>query len=397
MTLRSTDAAVSDASSSGPVRVRLDPAASAMVWMGPGRPHEATAFLSVELQPGEALVEVELATVCGSDVHTTAGDRSAPTPLVLGHEQLGRVAALAGDVVTADGTPLAVGDRVLWSIAASCDSCDRCARGLPQKCRSLRKYGHERLTEEWSLSGGFATHVHVRRGTPIVRVSDAVPAAALAPVSCGTATAWAALDAASRVVPLDGARVLITGAGLIGLTASAIATDRGAHVVVADPDRARRALARSFGAVSTLDPTARNAERHRTEAGGEDGFDVVLEASGARAAVTTAIESAAVGGAVVLVGSVFPTEPIGVDPESLVRRLLTIRGVHNYTGRHLREAAEYMERRVDAYPFASLVGTILPLDRLDEAIVTAHGDRHVRVGVTPRPAGRTDPALTRSH
>jgi D-arabinose 1-dehydrogenase-like Zn-dependent alcohol dehydrogenase len=180
--------------------IRLHPPATAMLWRAPGSPHEPVTVTDVTLGPFEVLVEVELATICGSDVHTSTGHRSAPAPLVLGHEQLGHVVALGPEVPLAvDGAQLAIGDRVLWSIAATCGSCDRCAAGLDQKCRALRKYGHEQFTQRWALSGGFASHAHLVAGTAIVRLPPEVPAEVLAPVSCGTATAWAALAAAERM------------------------------------------------------------------------------------------------------------------------------------------------------------------------------------------------------
>ncbi|WP_411721106.1 zinc-binding dehydrogenase [Mycetocola sp.] len=369
------------------LRIPLSPSASAMVWLAPDRPHEKAAFVSVTLEPLEVLVEIELATICGSDVHTARGARSAPAPLVLGHEQLGRVVALgSGTPATVDGTPLVIGDRVVWSIAASCGECDRCLSGLAQKCRSLRKYGHEKVTTAWALSGGFATHMHLLAGTPIVRVPETIPAEVLAPVTCGTATARAALEAASRLTRLDGAAVLISGAGLIGLTATAMAVDRGARVVVADPDPGRRALARRFGATASYDPAADPAGIGSllADSGIPDGFDVVVEASGARAAVVGAFTSAAVGGVIILVGSVFPTEPVPIDPEQIVRRLLTVRGVHNYTADHLTAAVDYIAQRWTSWPFGELVGETVSLDQLDDGIRRSGGGGAVRVAVDPR-------------
>ncbi|GAB3605347.1 alcohol dehydrogenase catalytic domain-containing protein [Conyzicola nivalis] len=370
-----------------PRRIPLEPAASAMVWVAPDRPHELAAFVGVELGGSELLVEVELATICGSDVHTAHGDRTAPAPLILGHEQVGRVIALgSGEPCAVDGSPIAVGDRVVWSIAASCGACDRCESGLTQKCRALRKYGHERIGNRWALSGGFATHTHLLAGTPIVRVPDSVPAEVLAPVSCGTATAWAALDAVARTVTLPGATVLVSGAGLIGLTATALATDRGARVVVADPDPARRSLALRFGAVASYDPAASEHDIAQSleAAGAGGGFDAVVEASGSSAAVLGAFASATVGGAIVLVGSVSPTEPVPVDPERIVRHLLTVTGVHNYTAEHLRAAAEFMVQQWRSRPFRELVGATVALRDLDAGIGMAGSGGPVRVAVDPR-------------
>jgi putative phosphonate catabolism associated alcohol dehydrogenase len=383
------------------VELRLDPAPTAMVWTEPGRPHDAVAVPSVRLAPGDLLVEVELATICGSDVHTTRGDRGAPTPLVLGHEQVGRVVAVGEGAVAVDGTPVVVGQRVVWSLTVSCGVCATCGRGLPQKCERVRKYGHERLETGWELSGGFATHVHVRAGTAVVPVADDLDAALLAPVSCGTATAVAALDAASAIVPLGGGVdvgagagagavapvvVLVLGAGLIGLTVAALATDAGARVVVVDPDPARRALAARFGAVATADPgavpdAAESVDRALEVAGGAP--LVAVEASGAPSAVASALTRLGVGGVAVLVGSVFPAPAVALDAESVVRRLVTIRGVHNYAPRHLVEAARFVEGRHGAWPLAELVGDEVALADLDAGIERAASAGAVRVGVRP--------------
>ncbi|MDY0946561.1 alcohol dehydrogenase catalytic domain-containing protein [Frigoribacterium sp. CFBP9039] len=424
----------SAARAAGPVELRLDPAPTAMVWTQPGRPHDAVAVPSVRLAPGDLLVEVELATICGSDVHTTRGDRAAPVPLVLGHEQVGRIVAVGQGAVAVDGTPLAPGRRVVWSLTASCGRCATCARGLPQKCERVRKYGHERLETGWELSGGFATHVHVRAGTSVVPVSDDLDARLLAPVSCGTATAVAALDAASAIVPLDGrvagasgaagaagatgstgsassagaagstgsassdgaagqaaapaapVVVLVLGAGLIGLTVAALATDAGARVVVVDPDPGRRALAVRFGAVATGDPGVAadadgSVDRALEAAGGAP--LVAVEASGSPHAVASALTRLGVGGVAVLVGSVSPAPAVPVDAESVVRRLVTVRGVHNYAPRHLVEAARFVERRHLAWPLADLVGDEVALADLDTGLGRAASAGAVRVAVRP--------------
>lgn len=367
--------------------VELWPPATAMLWHAPNRPHEPARVAGVDLHPLEVLVEIELATICGSDVHTSLGHRSAPAPLVLGHEQLGRVVAVGGgSPATVDGSLLAVGDRVLWSVSAGCGGCDRCAAGLTQKCRTVQKYGHEGFDGRWALSGGFATHMHLRAGTAILRVPDTVPATVLAPVSCGTATASAALAAAERIRPSGAATALISGAGLIGLTITAMATDRGLRVVVADPDPARRRLAIRFGAASTYDPTTVPSDRDRAVdvVGAQDGFDVVVEASGSRAAVAGSVDAAAIGAVVVLVGSVFPTEPVAFDPERIVRRLITVTGVHNYTAADLSAATAYILRRWRAYPFTDLVGDTVALAALDDGIRRSGPGGPVRVAVDPR-------------
>lgn len=377
---------VATASATAPGLTRdvcLSPPAVAMAWVGPGRPHEAVAVPGVVLSDGDLLVTVELATVCGSDVHTVRGDRPAPVPLVLGHEYVGRVHAVHGEPRAVDGTRVREGDRIVWSIMAGCRACDRCLRGLPQKCRELRKYGHERIGARWELTGGFATHVHVRAGTAIVKVDDALSADVLAPAACGTATAWAALDRADAIVDVDGAVVLVYGAGLIGVTACAMAADRGATVIVVDPDESRRALARRFGAAAVLAPGGTETVAAAVRSVGAAEVDIVIEASGSRAAVAGALQNVGVGGVVVLVGSVFETAAVPLDPEDVVRRLITVRGVHNYTPRDLADAVAYLVRRGAAHPFAELTGAHYPLGEIDGALAAAARGDAVRVAVDP--------------
>lgn len=270
------------------------------------------------LGPGEALVQVELATLCGSDLHTLAGHRSTPLRSVLGHEAVGRVVAMdapsarpggpgAGSGTAASGIgvpgtvsacapPIAVGDRVTWTVAASCGQCDRCRGGLEQKCRSLLKYGHEAVTERWRLNGGLGTHVHLLAGTTLVRVAEELPVELVAPANCATATV---AGAARRAGLGPGDVVVVVGCGLLGLTAVAYARWLGAASVVAvDVDPARRASALEFGADRVCAPS------ELASAAAARGASVVLELSGHPSGVEQAVAVAEVGARVALIGSV---------------------------------------------------------------------------------------------
>lgn len=371
--------------------VLISPAPMAMVWEGPSARHAAIAVPGTMLCSGEALVQVELATICGSDVHTALGHRPSAAPLVLGHEQVGRVVAVGADTRRLDGTPLAIGERVVWSVSVTCGACDRCRTGLSQHCRVLQKYGHARMARGWELSGGFATHVHLRAGSAIVAVGESTPAAVLAPAACATATAVAALASAVSALHtapeatasrLSGEVVFVLGAGLIGLTTAALATDAGATVILADPVAERRALAGRFGAVQAIEPTPA-ALRAALARIGEDAPVVAIEASGAASAVELALNAPGVGGVIVLVGSVLPGSPVRMDPETIVRRQITVRGVHDYAPAHLATAIAFLREAHGRYPFGAMVGEVHPLEHLDEAIRRAATGESVRVGVRP--------------
>lgn len=361
----------------------LTPPAIAMTWHGQGRPHEAVRVSEVPLGDGDVLVEIELATVCGSDLHTIAGRRRASTPLVLGHEQVGRV--IEGTAIAVDGEAVIPGDRITWSVVTSCGECVRCRASLTQKCLHLRKFGHERSRRSWRLSGGFATHAHVPRGTAIVHVPKELPARVAAPASCATATVAAALDAAWRSSVLDDSTVLIAGGGMLGLTATAMATDAGARVILSDPDPRRRALALEFGALGVADPADAGSLPFALSALGprRSTVGLGLEFSGATPAVAQLIDIVDVGGTVVLAGSVFPGASVPVDPRRIVTGLVTVTGVHNYAPHHLLSAIEYLTDAWRRWPFESLVGEVYPLADLDDAIASAHAAGSARVGIRP--------------
>ena len=331
------------------------PAARVAVWRGGDR-FEIESVPLPRPGVGEVLVRVDLATVCGSDHHTVAGRRPAPCPSVLGHEGVG--------VVVATGTAVGVrpGQRVVWSVAVSCGHCDRCTAGRTAKCRSVRKLGHEPYASDWRLAGSYASHVLLPAGAALVLVPDEVADCVAAPAGCATATVMAAAEAAG---PMRGRRVLIGGAGMLGLTAAAFAVDAGAaEVIVFDRDRTRLELAARFGATATV--MVGGAPNDLDDLGELGEVDVALDFSGASSAVSGSLDALGVGGRLVLVGSVAPGPPVPVDPERVVRSWLTITGVHNYEPRHLQQAVDFLA--CNERPWSSLVEAPVPLDQLDRVL-----------------------------
>lgn len=350
----------------------------AAVFDGPGRPLRFEPFAPPALGPGEALVRVSLATICGSDLHTATGRRHGPTPCVLGHEAVGVVEAVGPGLTDAAGGPVAVGDRVVWGVAAACGRCFFCGVGLPQKCEKLRKYGHEAVREGGGPHGSLASHCHLLPGTAVVKVPAGLPDAVAAPAACATATVMAALRA---VGPLRSGRcVAVFGLGMLGLTACAAAADGGAAAVIAcDVDEARRTRARAFGATHICDP-AGVVELARSLTAGR-GVDVALELSGSPAAAAASLAVLRVGGAAAWVGAVFPSPPVPVDPEAVVRRCLTVVGVHNYAPPDLTAAVAFLARAHTRFPFAGLVERTFSLEEADAALRFADAGKPVRVGV----------------
>ena len=196
--------------------------ALAAVFTGPGRPLELREFPVPKPGRGEILVDITCATICGSDAHTYHGRRTEPTPCVLGHEIVGRIVAFGPETPRIDlaGEPLAAGDRITWTLAASCGECFYCRRGLPQKCEHLFKYGHVAIAPGREFTGGFAECCVLRAGTGVMKLPDSIPDALAAPANCAMATVAASLRLAGY---LEGATVLVMGCGVLGLNAVAMA------------------------------------------------------------------------------------------------------------------------------------------------------------------------------
>lgn len=306
----------------------------AAVWTGTGVDLREVALPDLDI--GELLVRVDLATVCGSDLHTVSGRRPAPCPSVLGHEAVGRV--------------VGSGQRVVWGVTVACGRCDRCESGRTAKCRNVRKVGHERYDGAWPLSGGYAQHIVLPAGSCVVPVPEIVPDTVAAPAACATATVMAALEQAGD---LDGRRVLICGAGMLGVTATAACAVAGARVWVTDPDPVRLGIAERFGG--------------RPDDGAA--VDTAIDFSGSSVAVARCLDRLDVGGVLVLAGSVTPGPAVPLDPEAVVRRWLTVTGVHNYEPRHLEQAVRFLAETVGIYPWDEVVGEPVGLDGLAEALV----------------------------
>ncbi len=346
----------------------------AAVFDQPGKPLVLRELPTPQLEPCEALVKIECCTICGSDLHTVKGTRKEKSPSILGHEAIGRVVAL-GEHPLQDvgGEVLQIDDRITWSTSCSCGSCDRCTVGLPQKCRTLAKYGHEVAEGRLALCGGLSQYIVLRVGSAVVKVGDEVSADVLCPANCATATVACAIRYAGSI---EKQRILIFGAGMLGLTAAAMVHSMGAsEVTVIDPLESRLAAAVRFGATKTIVATD-NLEL-------EDRYDVALEFAGSSAAVARACELSDIGGRVVLVGTVMPSPPVALDPEMIVRRCLSIRGVHNYAPIDLLAAVRFLTDAGRAYPFGELVSKHFSLENINDAIHYAIEHRPVRIAVCP--------------
>lgn len=267
--------------------------------------------------PGEAVVAPRYSGLCGTDVHLfhegTMLD-TADLPMVLGHEFVGEVVEPGGSR-TIDGRMLRQGDLVAAEPLLPCGRCRQCARGSINLCADWSHLGITR-------NGSWADLVAV----PATRLSvlpegvTARQAALAEPLACAVNFV---LD---RGRLSAGETVLVLGAGPVGLLCAAVARAGGAaQVIVSEPQAGRRQRALDIGADLAVDPLATPLADVVAEATGGAGVDLVIEVTGAPAAVAQSIDVAAPGSRVVLAG-LGAGGRVGIDTNALAIKELEVRG-----------------------------------------------------------------------
>jgi putative phosphonate catabolism associated alcohol dehydrogenase len=356
------------------------------VYDTPNAPFRIEAYPLREPQADEVLVRIRMSTICRSDIHSWQGQRPNPCPGVLGHEIIGVIEAL-GARMTHDmrGDPLAVGDRITWSeYFIPGQNYFSEVLDLPQKSPGVDKYGHMAAATLPHHHGGFGEYCYILPRSWILRLPDDLSDEEATPINCGVATMIAVTEAANVRM---GQTVVIQGLGLLGLYGAAIVKARGARTVIGlDTIAGRREQSLLFGVDLALDPA--NTDRADLLKAVQArcrpaGADVVIEVCGMAEAIPLGIDLLRVGGTYVLGGVVNPRAMVTLDANLLLRKMLTLRGVHNYHPRNLIEALDFVTANRQRFPFHDLVDAKYPLDRINDAIADAAARRVLRAAIVP--------------
>jgi len=313
--------------------------------------------------PRDALVAIDACGVCGSDVHSYLHGAHVAPGQVMGHESTGVVEEVGAEV-----THVRAGDRVVVRPLRACGRCAYCRAGEGHICGSTAAG-----SLGYGADGAFADLLLLRDevdGRQLVAIDPATPV---------LDAVWAeplavALHALDRAGVQPGDRVLVLGAGPIGLALVAAAHAGGAFAEAVEPRAARRDAALAAGAARAVAPDG--AE------GAGDPVDVVLDASGVPAAIAAGAARLEPGGALALVGlgdGALPPLPAGVR----------VRGAFAFTPRDFLRSARLIER--GAVRLAAAVSHTYPLHETGRAIeAAAHDDAALKVVVRPAPEPETD-------
>jgi S-(hydroxymethyl)glutathione dehydrogenase/alcohol dehydrogenase len=297
----------------------------AAVLPAPGERLRIETIEASPLRPGEVLVRIAAAALCHTDLEVIEGQLRYPTPIVLGHEAAGTVAAVGAGV-----DPGRVGEPVVLSWNPHCGHCFHCDRGQPILCETYIAHGPRGVafdgTTRLSLGGqplqtlmyiaGFAEYAVVTAACAIA-VPAEMPLDRACLLGCGVLTG---VGAATRIARLRfGDTAMVIGCGAVGLSAVQGARLAGAAQIMAvDMDDAKLAKARSMGATHAVNArTADPVAAVRAITGGR-GADCVLEAAGNPAGFRTSTEACRTGGEIVWLGKVGVNEDVAFRWGSLM-------------------------------------------------------------------------------
>lgn len=340
------------------------------------QPLEIQQFsLDDTLADGEALARVEMAGICGTDVHLWKGELPIPLPVILGHESVGRLTKL-GQGLTHDwsGQPLAVGDRIAWASSVICGECYYCRiKRQPTRCLARKAYGISYCCNEAPhFRGGYAEWIVLRRGTGIFKLPATLSNESLVGAGCALTTA---LHGIERIGIDRGDIVVIQGAGPVGLAALAIAIESGASqtIVIGGPQH-RLDMALRFGATHTISleafptPAARQAELLRLAP--PFGADLVIECVGHPSAVPEGLELCRDGGKYLVLGQYANAGNVEFNPHVITRKQLEVHGSWAFEHRHLYAAIQFLNGTKWGEHFAAQVTHRFPLDQAELALTT---------------------------
>ncbi|HEY3065517.1 MAG TPA: alcohol dehydrogenase catalytic domain-containing protein [Methylomirabilota bacterium] len=307
--------------------------------------------------PGQVVVEVQAAGICGTDIHATQGLFPWSPPLVLGHEYTGVVRAVGRGV-----SKRLVGRAVACEPSYGCGECAECDAGHVSQCRRLTRVGG--FAERVALP---ATNVH-----PLPRGLDVVTAALTEPAAC-------CLAGLERFPAERGATALVIGGGIMGLLTMVLARRRGAkRLILSDPLEERRAIAKKLGANVVIDPAKENVRERVMALTDGAGADLVCEAVGKPELVTEAIGLVKTGGVLQLVGVSPKGSEMPLPLWDVHYREIRIGGAFG-RGTAFRRALALMPR----LGVGRLITARFPLARTAEAFAHAAAGRGAKTVITP--------------
>lgn len=339
--------------------------------------------LPTEIEPGAALVRLACTTLCGTDIEIWSGTMSFPgmLPMILGHEMVGEVIAVGPGTVDALGRDIHVGARIGWS-ERTCGHCYGCTVLREPVACSNRGYGFTQRSDVAPYAiGGLSELCYVTPGAAKLLLPDDVKDTWASMAGCAAKTVLRAFSRVGGIRPAS--RVVIQGAGALGIFATAVAHISGAAqvITVGAPD-SRLETAKRFGASATVNVSEPIVDRVMELTGGH-GADHVFDFAGAASVGAEAIGMAAQRGTFAVVGSTGwgMTE---IPLSAVMGKELTIAGSLNGDIADYFRAIEFFQAFADRMPWDDLFSEPVGLSGATECIRTMAELGQVKAVIDPR-------------
>ena len=340
-----------------------------------GQPLERHESEELHAGPGELIVDVEYAGVCGTDIHISDGRMPAPLPVVMGHEATGRVREL-GDGVSTDsrGVPLVPGTVVTWASSIPCGRCYYCVQEQELSlCENRVVYGiNQGIGADGSGgNGGYAGQIRLRAGSTVIALPDGLSPEDVVALGCAGPTAVHAMSGPAG--PIAGDFVVVQGSGPVGLACAMYAKLAGAaEVVLFGAPAGRLELARELGvgdhvvSVEATTPDERVAMVQSLSPGGR-GADLVVEATGQPQAVDEGMRMTRRNGRYLVVGQYTDHGPTPLNPHLITKGQLHVHGSWAFTGGDYLTYVDSLTRLIARFDVSRLA-TTFPLTDANEAL-----------------------------
>jgi len=355
----------------------------AAVIPAPSQPIEVRSYPDPALEPGAVLLRTLASEVCGTDVHLWHGRLAGvPYPLIPGHISVGEVLETNGVVTDINGEQIVPGEAVTFlDVHGTCYNCWYCLVAKQStRCPHRRVYGITYGAED-GLLGGWSERIYLKPGVKIVKLASNVSPELWIAGGCGLPTALHAVDLAQIKL---GDRVVVQGAGPVGLSACALAAASGAAWVgVIDAVPRRLEAAKKMGADTriSLDSDIVSAVHQAT---GGRGADIVIEASGSPSAVPQGCRLARDGGRYIVVGQYSDNGPAEINPHwDINRRHLTIQGCWGVDFSHVYRAMEALSRFGDRFAWTDIISARYRLEDAGAALAAVESREVVKALIVP--------------
>ncbi|OOQ89762.1 5-exo-hydroxycamphor dehydrogenase [Penicillium brasilianum] len=329
-------------------------------------------------------VEVQMAGVCGTDLHIWKGDISMPFAQVLGHEGVGKILEL-GEGVTRDHAdqPIAAGDLVYWCPMRPCHACYSCVvrRDYPS-CENGGAFTDAREP----TAASYTRVATLPKTVSFFKFDPMCPAEAVIALGCALP---AVLQGVEHIggIPLN-STVVVQGAGPIGLAAVMVASLASARrIIVIEGQPARLEMAQRFGATDTINlqevKTVAERQKRVQEITAAPGVDIVIEATGRLGAFDEGLGLLQRMGQYLLIGMWAGEGSAQVDPFQIVRKALRIVGTTYAAPHHYFEAMKLAEMYHKRFPLVNCVTHRFPLKDTVKAFDTITKGEAVKVVIEP--------------